>query len=61
MALNQAIDAAEAVEIDYEELPFVIHAEDALKPGAPARAAAGAWCGRLDATLAKDIESTRKY
>ena len=33
---NQAMDAAEAVEVDYEELPFVIHAEDALKPGAPA-------------------------
>jgi carbon-monoxide dehydrogenase large subunit len=33
---NQALDAAEAVEVDYEELPFVIHSEDALKPGAPA-------------------------
>ena len=33
---NQAMDAAEAVEVDYEELPFVIHSEDALKPGAPA-------------------------
>ena len=33
---NQAMDAAEAVEVDYEELPFVIHAADALKPGAPA-------------------------
>src|SRR5690242_18754922 len=32
----QALDAAEAVEVDYEELPFVIHSEDALKPGAPA-------------------------
>ncbi len=32
----QAMDAAEAVEIEYEELPFVIHSEDALKPGAPA-------------------------
>src|SRR6476620_4234154 len=32
----QALDAAEAVEVDYEELPFVIHAEDALAPGAPA-------------------------
>jgi aerobic carbon-monoxide dehydrogenase large subunit len=32
----QAMDAAEAVEVDYEELPFVIHSEDALKPGAPA-------------------------
>src|SRR5262249_53070527 len=31
----QALDAAEAVEVDYEELPFVIHAEDAIKPGAP--------------------------
>src|SRR6185436_2084759 len=32
----QAMDAAEAVEVDYEELPFVIHSEDAIKPGAPA-------------------------
>jgi carbon-monoxide dehydrogenase large subunit len=31
----QALDAAEAVEVDYEELPFVIHSEDAMKPGAP--------------------------
>ncbi|MCC6887812.1 MAG: xanthine dehydrogenase family protein molybdopterin-binding subunit [Hyphomicrobiales bacterium] len=33
---HQALDAAEAVIVDYEELPFVIHSEDALKPGAPA-------------------------
>ena len=31
----QALDAAEAVAVDYEELPFVIHSEDAMKPGAP--------------------------
>jgi aerobic carbon-monoxide dehydrogenase large subunit len=31
----QALDAAEAVVIDYEELPFVLHSEDAMKPGAP--------------------------
>src|SRR3954447_8767819 len=31
----QAMDAAEAVEVEYEELPFVIHSEDAIKPGAP--------------------------
>ncbi len=31
----QARDAAEAVEVSYEELPAVIHAVDALKPGAP--------------------------
>jgi carbon-monoxide dehydrogenase large subunit len=30
------MDAAEAVEVDYEELPFVIHSEEAMKPGAPA-------------------------
>src|SRR3954451_16145372 len=30
----QAMDAAEAVEVEYEELPFVIHSEDALKSGA---------------------------
>lgn len=31
----QAQDGAEAVEIDYEPLPFVIHSVDALLPGAP--------------------------
>jgi aerobic carbon-monoxide dehydrogenase large subunit len=31
----QAIDAAEAVEIEYEELPFVLHSGEALKSGAP--------------------------
>jgi carbon-monoxide dehydrogenase large subunit len=31
----QAMDAAEAVEVQYEELPFVLHTEDAMKPGAP--------------------------
>jgi carbon-monoxide dehydrogenase large subunit len=31
----QALDAAEAVEIDYEILPGVYHSEDAMRPGAP--------------------------
>jgi carbon-monoxide dehydrogenase large subunit len=31
----QAMDAAEAVELTYEELPFVLHSEDAMRPGAP--------------------------
>src|SRR5215475_13882754 len=31
----QALDAAEAIEVEYEELPFVIHAENAMTPGAP--------------------------
>jgi carbon-monoxide dehydrogenase large subunit len=31
----QALDAAEAVEVRYEELPFVLHSEDAMRPGAP--------------------------
>jgi carbon-monoxide dehydrogenase large subunit len=34
--LTQALDAAEAVEVDYETLPHVVHSEDAMKPGAPA-------------------------
>ncbi len=34
--LTQARDAAELIEIDYEPLPAVIAAEDAVKPGAPA-------------------------
>ena len=33
--LNQARNAAELVEIDYEPLPAVIGVEDAVKPGAP--------------------------
>src|SRR3954468_21255352 len=32
---TQALDAAETVVVDYEELPFVLHAEDAMRPGAP--------------------------
>jgi aerobic carbon-monoxide dehydrogenase large subunit len=32
----QALDAAEAVEVQYEELPFVTATMDALAPGAPA-------------------------
>ena len=32
----QAMDAAEAVEVRYDELPFVLHTEDAMQPGAPA-------------------------
>jgi carbon-monoxide dehydrogenase large subunit len=31
----QALDAAEAVEVDYELLPGVYHSEDAMRPGAP--------------------------
>ncbi|MGN6749409.1 MAG: xanthine dehydrogenase family protein molybdopterin-binding subunit, partial [Xanthobacteraceae bacterium] len=31
----QALDAAEAVVVDYEELPFVLHSEDAMAVGAP--------------------------
>jgi carbon-monoxide dehydrogenase large subunit len=31
----QALDAAEAVKVDYEELPFVTASEQALAPGAP--------------------------
>src|SRR5216684_1850347 len=30
-----ALDAAEAVTVEYEELPFVLHSEDAMKAGAP--------------------------
>ena len=32
----QALDAAEAVIVRYEELPFVLHSEDAMAAGAPA-------------------------
>jgi aerobic carbon-monoxide dehydrogenase large subunit len=31
----QALDAAEAVGVDYEVLPGVYHSEDAMRPGAP--------------------------
>src|SRR5215813_1325953 len=32
---GRALDAAEALAIAYEELPFVTHSEDAMQPGAP--------------------------
>lgn len=32
---EQAVDAAEAINVDYEELPVVVSAADAIKPGAP--------------------------
>jgi aerobic carbon-monoxide dehydrogenase large subunit len=31
----QALDAAEAVAVVFDELPFVIHSEDGMRPGAP--------------------------
>ncbi len=34
-SLDQARDAAELVEVDYETLPAVVAGDDALKPGAP--------------------------
>ncbi|MDA0664078.1 MAG: xanthine dehydrogenase family protein molybdopterin-binding subunit [Proteobacteria bacterium] len=42
----QALDAAEAVDITYEVLPFVAHSEAAIKPGAPA-----VWDGIADNTF----------
>src|SRR5579862_7961493 len=33
--LAQALDGAEAVEVDYEVLPHVVHAQDAMVSGAP--------------------------
>jgi carbon-monoxide dehydrogenase large subunit len=35
--VDQAKDAAELLEIDYEPLPAVVRAADAVKPGAPCR------------------------
>jgi carbon-monoxide dehydrogenase large subunit len=32
---TQALDAAEAVVVDYEILPSVTHSEEAMEPGAP--------------------------
>src|SRR5690349_17737228 len=53
----QALDAAEAVEVDYEELLFVIHAEDAMHPDAPrvwdemaSNMSVETWFGDRDAT-----------
>ncbi|MGD9919911.1 MAG: xanthine dehydrogenase family protein molybdopterin-binding subunit [Pseudorhodoplanes sp.] len=34
-SLTQALDAAELVAVDYEELPAIVDARDALKPDAP--------------------------
>jgi carbon-monoxide dehydrogenase large subunit len=33
--LAQALDGTEAVEVDYDVLPHVVHAQDAMAPGAP--------------------------
>jgi carbon-monoxide dehydrogenase large subunit len=33
--LTQALDGAEAVAVDYDVLPHVLHAQDAMAPGAP--------------------------
>jgi carbon-monoxide dehydrogenase large subunit len=53
----QALDAAEAVEVDYEVLPHVVHSEDAMQPGAPAvwdqvpdNVPVETWFGDRDAT-----------
>jgi carbon-monoxide dehydrogenase large subunit len=55
--LAQALDAAEAVEVDYEALPHVVHSEDAMQPGAPAvwdevadNTPIDTWFGDRDAT-----------
>jgi carbon-monoxide dehydrogenase large subunit len=32
---HQAMDAAELIEVDYEPLPAIVSAEEAIKPGAP--------------------------
>src|SRR5712691_10898288 len=34
-SMPQALDAAEAVAVDYDVLPGVYHSEDAMRPGAP--------------------------
>ncbi|HEU5273877.1 MAG TPA: xanthine dehydrogenase family protein molybdopterin-binding subunit [Xanthobacteraceae bacterium] len=53
----QALEAAEAVAVDYEVLPHVIHSEDALEPGAPVlwdevadNVPVDTWFGDRDAT-----------
>ena len=42
-AVNRYVaeEALELIEVDYEELPFVIDPEEALEPGAPAHLAGG--------------------
>src|SRR5215470_62432 len=53
----QALDAVEAVAVDYEVLPHVVHSEDAMQPGAPAvwdevpdNTPIDTWFGDRDAT-----------
>jgi aerobic carbon-monoxide dehydrogenase large subunit len=53
----QALDSAEAVEVEYEELPFVLHSEDAMTSGAPRvwdevpdNIAVDTWFGDCEAT-----------
>ena len=50
-----AEDAAEAIEIDYEPLPFVLDAEEALKPGSRA----GARGARLQRAARQDLRVGR--
>ena len=51
----QAMDAAEAVEVEYEELPFVVHSEDALQ----ARRAGGVGRDRRQRAGATRCSATR--
>ena len=61
--LAQALDAAEAVEVEYEELPCVYHSEDAMKPGAPAAVGRGArttcWSTPRSATATRPTAASR--
>src|SRR5215813_9984302 len=53
----QALDAAEAVEVEYEVLPHVVHSLDSMQPGAPriwdqmeGNICGGTWFGDKEAT-----------
>src|SRR5262252_5662148 len=55
--MPQALDAAEAVAVDYDVLPGVYHSEDAMRPGAPVvwnevpgNVAVDTWFGDREAT-----------
>src|SRR6202043_2107312 len=53
----QAMDAAEAVEVRYQELPFVLHSEDAMRPGAPVLWDQGPSNGTV-ATVFRNVEDS---
>ncbi len=54
--LLQAWDAVRAIQVEYEQLPFVTNMEDALKPDAPALHAGGNRSGQVSQINRGDVD-----